>query len=256
MAVSGRSAAHEFGEALKSARQASGVTLEAIAERTKIALRVLDALEHGDLRKLPDRVFGRLFLRQYLEIVGAPRPEQFMSAFEAAWRELAGGAENALPPREEPLHQKVALLWLLALAVVAGGVVAVIVLGARYHGARPVAAPVPVVTPMAAVPAVTPAPESPKAEPPARANLLVLRTGTAPCWAEVILAGGHAQSRLLAAGSRWEIETGGQELTLVLGDAGAASIEYQGETRSPAGRSGEVARLHFVGQPGPETAPR
>jgi len=113
------------------------------------------------------------------------------------------------------------------------------------------------VQPTPAPPVAVPGPEAAMAaEAPARADLLVVRTSAAPCWAEVILAGGRTQSRLLEAGSKWEVPTGAQEFTLVLGNAGAASIEYQGQTRDPAGKNGEVARLHFAAQPGPEAAPR
>ena len=249
--------AREFSEALKSARRASGVTLEAIAERTKIAPRLLGALENGDLRKLPDRVFGRLFLRQYLEIVGAPKPDEFLNAFDAAWWQLAGVGESAAPRRDEPLHRGATALWILGLTIVAAGVITVVILGARYHGAKPPPAPATAPQPTPAPPAVVRGPEPATAvEPPARADLLVVRTSAAPCWAEVILAGGQTQSRLLEAGSEWEVSTGGRELTLVLGNAGAASIEYQGQTRNPAGKNGEVARLHFAAQPGPEAAPR
>jgi cytoskeleton protein RodZ len=257
MAGIGHDSAREFSEALKSARQASGVTLEAIAERTKIAPRVLDALENGDLSKLPDRVFGRLFLRQYLEIVGAPKPDEFLNAFDAAWRQFASVGQSAAERREEPLHRGATALWILGLLIVAGGIVTVVILSARFHGARPPAtlatAPQPTPTPLVAVSGLEAATA---AEPQARVDLLVVRTDAAPCWAEVILADGKTQSRLLEAGSKWEVSTGGQELTLVLGNAGAASIEYQGQTRSPAGKNGEVARLHFAAQAGREAAPQ
>lgn len=76
---------------------------------------------------------------------------------------------------------------------------------------------------------------------------MVIRTGEAACWVEVRVAGERMAARLLAPASTWEVQTGGNDVDLVLGDAGAASIEYLGQTRSPAGHRGEVARLHLAG---------
>ncbi|MGV8042135.1 MAG: RodZ domain-containing protein [Thermoanaerobaculaceae bacterium] len=56
------------------------------------------------------------------------------------------------------------------------------------------------------------------------------------------------QSRLMPAGSAWEVAAGGKQVELVLGDAGAIeAVEYLGETRTELGRSGEVMRLVLAG---------
>jgi hypothetical protein len=46
------------------------VTLEAIAEQTKVSVGLLDGLERGDLSRWPGGIFRRAFVRGYAEVVG------------------------------------------------------------------------------------------------------------------------------------------------------------------------------------------
>ncbi len=51
-------------------REGHGVTLDEIAERTKISLRFLVAIESADYEKLPGGVFAVNYLRQYAAVAG------------------------------------------------------------------------------------------------------------------------------------------------------------------------------------------
>ncbi len=55
----------ETGNILKSARLQQNITLEEIAQATKIKVQTLIALEEGDLSKLPKKAFIRGFVRTY-----------------------------------------------------------------------------------------------------------------------------------------------------------------------------------------------
>ena len=59
-----------FFSLLKSHREAKGVEIQAIAEHTKINPKYLHAIESGDFKVLPN-VYMRLFLRSYVEYIGA-----------------------------------------------------------------------------------------------------------------------------------------------------------------------------------------
>jgi cytoskeletal protein RodZ len=50
-------------------RQKMGVSLELIAERTKISLQFLRAIEAEEFHKLPGGIFSTSYLRQYASIV-------------------------------------------------------------------------------------------------------------------------------------------------------------------------------------------
>jgi cytoskeletal protein RodZ len=56
-------------------RQKRGVTLEQIAETTKISIRFLRAIEDGEYEKLPGGIFATSYLRQYAAVIGFEEAE-------------------------------------------------------------------------------------------------------------------------------------------------------------------------------------
>lgn len=62
----------DFCLALKAVRERKSITLDHIAEVTKIPVSVFAALERGDLRHWPKGLFGRSFFRAYAEMIGLP----------------------------------------------------------------------------------------------------------------------------------------------------------------------------------------
>jgi transcriptional regulator with XRE-family HTH domain len=56
---------HAFGSRLRTQRERRGVALAAIADRTKLKLSLLEALERGDLSQWPKGLFRRAYLREY-----------------------------------------------------------------------------------------------------------------------------------------------------------------------------------------------
>ena len=278
-----RATPREFGQALKRARESGGSSLDAISARTKISVRLLTAIEDGEFGRLPNRTFARMFVRQYVEMIGAP-PEEWMEQFEAAWRQFADSSQPL--PVGLPIRVRSRRIgpWAIGLAVVAVAGAAVFLVESRREPVAAVsAAPTPAPksagpaepsrpTPeAAATPAALPPPEqevgasgaaaapaeaqpAPTAVVPAAATTLVVSALHGPCWVEVRVAGETAASRLLSAGAVWQVPAAGRAVDLVLGDAGAARVAYMGEVRDPAGRSGQVARLHLAGNTSPAVA--
>lgn len=75
---------------LATRRKRTGVHLQAVADRTKIGIRYLEAIEAGDYRALPGGIIALNFLRQYAEAVGVdPAP-------------LLQDYEDRCSPRREP----------------------------------------------------------------------------------------------------------------------------------------------------------
>ena len=56
-------------------RQRKGISLEQIAQSTKIRLFYLQAIEEGKLEKLPSGIFTVSYLRQYARAIGCPERE-------------------------------------------------------------------------------------------------------------------------------------------------------------------------------------
>ena len=46
-----------------------GISLEQIAESTKISIRSLEAIEQGDFRKLPGGIYNTSYIRQYARAI-------------------------------------------------------------------------------------------------------------------------------------------------------------------------------------------
>jgi len=65
-----------FCLALKAARERNGITLDEIADATKIPVSVFAALERNDLRRWPHGLFGRSFFRDYVRMIGMPVAEE------------------------------------------------------------------------------------------------------------------------------------------------------------------------------------
>ena len=103
-----------------------GVSLEEIAESTKIGTRSLRALEDEDFEKLPGGIFNRGFVRAYSRFLGLDE-EQTVADFDSAWKEYQ--AEKAPPPaveaeentEEKKSGQTPLVVGALLLIVVAAG---------------------------------------------------------------------------------------------------------------------------------------
>jgi cytoskeletal protein RodZ len=55
---------------LRDWRRKKGIGLETIAEATKLSVRVLEAIECGDFRKLPGGIYNTNYIRQYARAIG------------------------------------------------------------------------------------------------------------------------------------------------------------------------------------------
>lgn len=102
-----------FGAWLCAQREARGVSMDAIAEGSKISRRYLEALETDRFDTLPAPVFVRGFLREYARIVGLDPDEVvnfYLLARPAPSRERGIGPISP-PPRARSSPRR-AWLWL------------------------------------------------------------------------------------------------------------------------------------------------
>src|SRR5438876_6476590 len=60
-----------FGPSLRRIRLRRGVSIEAIAERTRVAADLWHGLERNDPSRWPTGLFARAYIRQYAEAIGA-----------------------------------------------------------------------------------------------------------------------------------------------------------------------------------------
>jgi cytoskeletal protein RodZ len=55
---------------VKTWRLEKGISLEAIADATKLGIRVLEAIEAGDFKKLPGGIYNTNYIKQYARAIG------------------------------------------------------------------------------------------------------------------------------------------------------------------------------------------
>jgi len=69
---------------LATVRRNRGITLQQISESTKIGMRLLEAIEFGDFRKLPGGIYATSYIRQYARAIDYPRTTSW-NATAATW---------------------------------------------------------------------------------------------------------------------------------------------------------------------------
>jgi transcriptional regulator with XRE-family HTH domain len=90
----------KFGDRLRQAREARGITLDAVFQETHIGKRYLEALENSDVGALPGGIFDKGFIRSYAQFVGID-PEPILAAYRVAKRQAFPEQE---PEPERVLH--------------------------------------------------------------------------------------------------------------------------------------------------------
>lgn len=87
-----------FGPYLRDERERRGLTLQVIADSTKIKQSLLAALERSDVSQWPAGIFRRAFVREYASAIGLP-PEVVVTEFTRLFPddELSGDLSNAIP---------------------------------------------------------------------------------------------------------------------------------------------------------------
>lgn len=260
-----------IGEQLRRAREQHNVSLHAIAEKTNISVRFLDALEKGQIDKLPGGIFTRGFVRSYASQVGLD-PDETVKAFVAAHPEVRADDEvdEAQTGSRAGAAAKIALLLAVLAALIAGGAYWWLTRAGRVPPATQtsgaegtptartspstapprtddVAAPAGASAPTVAVtngetvPPVGPA--AAPAETPA-VSTMPLRLTVVPsgrCWVQVKADGRVRLAREVLAGERVDIEAA-ERLEIVAGDAGAFGYQLNGAPGRSLGAAGRVGR--------------
>ncbi|HEY4960339.1 MAG TPA: helix-turn-helix transcriptional regulator, partial [Terriglobales bacterium] len=73
-----------FGERLRREREMRGISLDDIADATKIGTRLLRALEEEHFELLPGGIFNKGFVRAYAKYVGLNEEEAVADYLQAA----------------------------------------------------------------------------------------------------------------------------------------------------------------------------
>lgn len=262
-------AAAHIGATLKQAREARDMTVEQIADELMIRRFYLDALEQGNFKDLPERVYATGFVRSYAQFMGLD-PQSAVDQFKRDAYGTRNGPYRVELTMPEPIIQNV--MPSRTALVSAAAAVCVIAIGI-FLATRstkpatsaipepPVAADItsaPVVAPDAlsaptnempeeatpqpdafqAAPSSTVTPEAPAAA----AEKAYFLEATQSAWVEVKDAKGVVLfSNILKQGQKLPIpnQTG---LTLSTGNAGGLRFIFGDQPQEPVGKNNEVKR--------------
>ncbi|HEY3381357.1 MAG TPA: helix-turn-helix transcriptional regulator [Vicinamibacterales bacterium] len=93
-----------FGLELRRTRERRGLTLNEIAEKTKVKTSLFAGLEQNDLSRWPAGIFRRGFVRSYAEAIGLD-PEEVVSRFVRLFPETTGEPVNSAVQSADPRTQ-------------------------------------------------------------------------------------------------------------------------------------------------------
>lgn len=241
-----------FGDWLRRQREMREISLRDIADRTKISLRYLQAMEDDRFDLLPAPIFAKGFLREYARYVGLSPDEvvnHYLSVQQQGDPQEEGVKKDSTLAGQRLARPKPVRNWtyglFLALAVLLLiGVVAALAWYAQHRRDDPATDVTP---PPIAAPA---APESaPVAEPLAtpekpKAPLEVTLDFTAACWIEVMADGKRVLAQEMAQGESLAVDAQQSVVLVTVGDANAAEIQVNGLPFPLNGKPGEV--MHDV----------
>lgn len=229
------------GERLKAAREQMKLSLEDIADQTRIPLRHLQNLEAGDWSNLPAPTYTIGFAKSYASAVGLDRTEigdDLRNEMGGQRYESGGNAEvfePADPARTMPR-------WLVLSAIGAIVLLVVIMTWLNNRSLEPDEAQAP---PPEAV-ATAPAQSAPQASGPAQqpgqpATGPVVLTATEPAWIQITDGGRTLFSGELAAGQSFTVPQDAGAPLLKAGKPEALRVTVGSATAPPVGPPGRVA---------------
>lgn len=126
--------AASFGEELRLAREARGITLRHISDQTRISIRYLEAIEKNDYKRLPGGIFNRSFIKAYAKQIGFDEKEAMEGYLRTAREQGDSADEVSTTPYKSHVYTDggtrsplvTLLLTILILAILSLGVYAVL----------------------------------------------------------------------------------------------------------------------------------
>jgi cytoskeletal protein RodZ len=224
----------DIGARLRHAREARGLTIDALSRSTRVQPRVLSAIEQNDSLSLPPRPYGRGFVRAYASEVGLD-PDGTVREFFSQF-----AIPDAMPVVSEgrtvdvPRSTATARPWFWPVgAVAAYAAVGMLVILAGRWAMQSTAEPGAVATSGATVPAAAAAVERHPAPAPV------------PLPAPAAVDGRRTIYRILQPGERVNL-TAASDVTIRAGDAGALTWQVNGRAAVRMGESGKVRNVRVT----------
>jgi len=235
-----------IGEALRSAREAQGKSLDEAAVATRIKSSYLEALEQEEFEELGGSVYARGFLRSYAGYLGVD-PAPLLEAYRAQERPEAPLFEHAPRAIGGLTTNRRGPTW-LAVAIACVSVILLVSLwGLLRPGSDPGDAPPPFVSAPASTAAEAAARPTtpPTTARPAPTDVRVTLRYAAASWTRVTADGRVAFEGTPGAGERRSF-TARRSLDLILGAPAGVRLTVNGRDLGVPDRSGNIWRHSFT----------
>jgi transcriptional regulator with XRE-family HTH domain len=195
-----------LGERLKRAREAKGLSLDDIANRTRIPIRHLQNIEREDWDALPAVTYAIGFTRNYANAVGLDG-----ATLARELREAIGGPSHRAAAPEYYAQADPARVPPRSLAIVAIAIAVLLIAGYLFW--RRTALEAPATIPITESPARQPAAQRPpQPQPQAAAGQPVVLTATGDVWLRIVDGPGGPVLHMggMTAGDRYQLPAGAQ----------------------------------------------
>ena len=239
-----------IGAQLRAAREARGLSLDAVSRTTRVQPRILAAIERDEVAAVPPRPFGRGFVRAYAAEMGLD-PEQITHDYFARFAPQPPPIDVTAPP-QPPSPSGRSHAWIYAVG--AAGLAVGVALAFLARTPRPPTGmasvpPSPTVGTSGTAPSEHAAPAAAPAvteDPaPATAPLMIVLTVQRPVWVRATTDGHREIYRILTPGPPVRL-TAAQDITIRVGDAGALTWRVNGRDAGLMGRAGQVRDLRVT----------
>ena len=224
------------GERLREAREAQGMSLAEIAERTRVPMRHLEGIENSDFSALPSPTYAVGFAKAYARVVGLDevaigrevRGQRISPVLTTQYQPYEAPDPKRLPPRGLAIGGAIAALLVVAsLGVIYGTNL--------FQGGDTAPAPVAVdAAPVAADP--TPA----AAAPTAPATGQVVLTANDIVWLRIYTADQTLYEAEMKPGERYELPADAVKPMINVGRPDKLTVTVNGSAVPPLG-TGERA---------------
>jgi transcriptional regulator with XRE-family HTH domain len=220
-----------LGEFLRREREFRHISLDDIAERTKISRRYLEAIEEGQYERLPGEIFVRGFIRSYAQSIGLD-PEETLLIYSQT-RVVPGVVpqwKERIAPTKRTWNERF-LQWVLIAGVVVVGAVILGVVGVLEvpHFLR----------------FTSPPPADVSKAPMSSVPLILTAIADADTWLRVTIDGQDVQDMLLRSGqsAKW---MGQDRFVISIGNARATRLRLNGRELTMPQNAQSILRHYTV----------
>jgi cytoskeletal protein RodZ len=256
-----------YGLYLQTVRVEKGISIDQVAEESRIRAEILRSIEAEDHAKLPDDVFVKGFLRIFAQVIGAD-PEEAVRRFDVRRKPVPAAEIHSSGGTEKPPRLWLTLLWIAALMIglVGGTLVVYQMVFHKEQAAAPHEATMKTQEdrPPAeeSSPADTPAETAETAEKAETAETMIEATPPQTkavekraayaleivchedTWLKIIADDARATEHQMKPGDKITLNAETM-FNLLIGNAGGISVQLNGQPVPVPGGSGQVVNLQL-----------